>query len=210
MLDGQPLTNVAPGLGGVERDPLTIPAHTFPGASSIELLQNAVTLTAEAARQGEQIVVDVTVLNDQTGHHVPTDSPLRQMLLLVVARDQEGRDLAQLDGPVLPDWAGIGDPQAGYYAGLPGKGYAKILMELWTELTPTGAYWNPTRLVSDNRLPAFGSDVSRFVFAAPAEGPARLELRLFFRRAFKQLMDQKDWDVPDILMEQQTFLLEGE
>ena len=83
-------------------------------------------------------------------------------------------------------------------------------MELWTEVTPTGAYWNPTRVLSDNRLPALGSDLSRFVFAAPAEGPARIEVRLFFRRAFKQLMDQKGWDVPDILMEEQTFLLAGE
>ena len=41
LLEGQPLTNVAPGKGGVERDPLTIHAHTFPGASSTDLLQNA-------------------------------------------------------------------------------------------------------------------------------------------------------------------------
>jgi hypothetical protein len=67
-------------------------------------------------------------------------------------------------------------------------------MELWTEIMPTGAYWNPTRVVSDNRIPAFGSDASVFVLAAPADGPARIEVRLLFRRAFIELMDQKGWD----------------
>jgi len=37
----------------------------------------------------------------------------------------------------------------GYYAGLPGTAYAKILQEIRTEVTPTGAYWNPTRVLSD-------------------------------------------------------------
>lgn len=80
-------------------------------------------------------------------------------------------------------------------------------MELWTEIAPTGAYWNPTRIVSDNRIPAMGSDTSTFVFAAPAEGPAIIEVRLLFRRAFIELMDQKGWDVPDIVMEQETLRL---
>ena len=72
---------------------MTIPAHTFPGASSLELLQNAVTLTASARREG-RLVVEVTILNDKTGHHVPTDSPLRQMILLVQAATPNGEVLA--------------------------------------------------------------------------------------------------------------------
>jgi hypothetical protein len=34
------------------------------------------------------------------------------------------------------------------------QGLCEILSELWTEISPTGAYWNPTRLESDTRLPA--------------------------------------------------------
>ena len=34
VLDGQIMTNVAPGMGGIERDPLTLYAHTNPGAAS--------------------------------------------------------------------------------------------------------------------------------------------------------------------------------
>jgi hypothetical protein len=113
-----------------------------------------------------------------------------------------------VDGPTIPDYVGVGDPKDGYYAGLPGKIYAKILSELWTEISPTGAYWNPTRIVSDNRIPAFGSDTSTFTFTAPTDGPASIDVTLLFRRAFKQLMDQKGWDVPDIMMVQQTIQVE--
>jgi hypothetical protein len=207
LLDGQPMTNVAPGKGGVERDPLTIPGHTFPGAANTELLQNSVTMTASAHRQGDQIIVDVTILNDKTGHHIPTDSPLRQMILLVQATGTDGAVLELVQGPTLPDWGGVGDPSQGYYAGLPGKGFALILMELWTEISPTGAYWNPTRLVSDTRIPAFGSDSTQYIFSSPAQELARVEVKLFFRRAFVNLMEQKGWGVPDILMEEQSITI---
>lgn len=132
FVDGQPLTNIAPGRGGVERDPLTIPAHTFPGAANVEILQNSVTMTVVAERNEDQLKVDVTIFNDQTGHHVPTDSPLRHLILLIQATSPDGTVLTLLEGPTLPDWTGVGDSQAGYYAGLPGKAYAKILIELWT------------------------------------------------------------------------------
>jgi len=146
------------------------------------------------------------LLNDRAGHHVPTDSPLRQMILLVQAKGPEGQPLDLLAGPTLPDWAGIGDQADGYYAGVPGVGYAKILMELWTEVTPTGAYWNPTRVVSDNRIPALGSHTSHYIFSAPS-GDVRIEVGLIYRRAFISLADQKGWEVPDILMDAQAIEL---
>jgi hypothetical protein len=95
---------------------------------------------------------------------------------------------------------GRGNPGKGYYGGLLGKGYAKILSELWTEMPPSGAYWNPTPIVSDNRLSAFTADTTRYVFRAPADGKATLKVTLLFRCAFKELMNQNGWNVPDILM----------
>ena len=205
ILDGQPITNVAPDAGGVTRDPMTIHAHTFPGAASEELLQNALTMEVEAQREADAVVVEVTITNDRTGHHVPTDSPLRHLILLVQAAEASGRDLLLTDGPALPDWCGIGDPTDGYYAGLPGKAYARVLQELWTEIAPTGAYWNPTRELSDTRLAVFAADTTRYRFAAPeSSGPIAVEVTLLFRRAFIDLMDQKGWDVPDIIMEIET------
>jgi hypothetical protein len=207
VLNGRPLANVAPGKGGVERDPQTIPAHAFPGASNTDLLQNAVTMNATAHLQGHQIVVEVSIVNDKTGHHVPTDSPLRQMILLVHATDGEGHVLPLQSGPTVPTWGGEGDPAEGYYAGQPGKAFAKVLRESWTEISPTGAYWNPTRIVSDNRLAAFATDTSTYTFAAPNSDKTTVEIKLIFRRAFKALMDQKGWKVSDVVMEHATVLV---
>ena len=208
LLDGKPLTNVAPEKGGVERDPNTIPAHTFPGAMSETLLQNSVTMSVKGRREGEQVVIEVSITNDKTGHHVPSDSPLRHLILLVNASDANGKLLKQLDGPTVPEWGGVGDPQQGYYAGLPGKAFAKVLLELWTEITPSGGYWNPTQVLSDNRLAAFATDTSQYGFAAPKDGLVNVEVTLLYRRAYKTLMDQKGWEAPDILMASESLELE--
>lgn len=191
-----------PDKGGESRDPATIFSHRMPGAGDQTLLQNALTMQVEARRDGADIAVQVSLINDLTGHHIPTDSPLRHLILLVQAFDETNQPLSLEEGSTLPEWCGVGDPASGYYAGLPGVAYAKILSELWTEITPTGAYWNPTRIVSDNRLAAFSRDESLYRFKAPGSGEARIQVRLFFRRAFIELMDQKGWKVADILMEQ--------
>jgi len=202
VVDGEIMTNVAPGKGGVERDPMTLRAHSQLGASDVEFLQNAVTLAVQTSSDAGTVLVEVAITNDKTGHHVPTDSPLRHLILLVEATDASGEPLDLIEGPRLPSWCGEGDSIEGNYAGLPGVAYAKVLEELWTEISPSGAYWNPTRILSDNRIAAFETATSSYTFSAPVHGDVRVRATLLFRRAFKNLMDQKRWNVPDILMEE--------
>ncbi len=188
--------------GGVARDPGTLSNHRMPGAADQDLLQNAVSMEVVPERDAGTLTVTVSITNDQTGHHVPTDSPLRHLILLVSASDPDGNPLDLLEGETLPEWCGTGEPSDGYYAGLPGKAYAKILVESWTQVYPTGSYWNPTTVLSDNRLAAYETDTSTWQFAAPGENTLEVHIRLLYRRAFLELMDQKGWDVPDILMEE--------
>jgi hypothetical protein len=197
---------VYPDKGGLDRDRSRIFSHQMPGASNQELLQNAVTLTASAWLEGQTIIVQANIINDRTGHHVPTDSPLRHMILLVLATDRTNKPLVQLDGPTVPEWGGAGEPQDGYYAGLPGKAFAKVLEELWTNISPSGAYWNPTRILSDNRLAAYASDTSLYTFAAPPSGEIDIQVKLIFRRAFINLADQKGWEKADILMAEENIV----
>jgi hypothetical protein len=189
---------VFPEMGGLPRDPHRIHSHRMPGAADEILLQNAVTMTTTAQLQDDQVLVEVHITNDKTGHHVPTDSPLRHLILVVQATDADGHLLPLLAGPVLPDWTGD-------YAGQPGRTYAKILQDEWTGETPTGAYWRPVRIVADTRLAAFATDVSRYVFRASASQPVTVEARLLFRRAFQQLAKLKGWNDPDIVMEQERI-----
>ncbi|MBL6978522.1 MAG: hypothetical protein ISR61_06210 [Desulfobacteraceae bacterium] len=201
---GNNLKNVAPGKGGIDRDPSTIHSHLT--TVDKDLLQDALTVTVAAKKEGGNVVLKVTLTNDKTGHHVPTDSPLRHLILLVDARDSRGNRLKQSGGPVLPGWCGVGDPAQGYYAGLPGKAYAKLLKEKWTNVFPAAAYWRHTTLVSDNRIAAFESDTTTYSFAAPEEGYIYIKVRLLYRRAYKTLMDQKKWDAPDIVMAEKSML----
>jgi hypothetical protein len=39
------------------------------------------------------------------------------------------------------------------------------------------------------------------------DGTITVDVKLLFRRAFKELMDQKGWEVPDIVMLQQQINL---
>ncbi len=192
--------------GGLERDPATIATHRMPGARDTALLRSALSLEVEARRAGEALVVQVRVSNDRTGHHVPTDSPLRSVMLLVSARDGNGDPLDLLDGPTLPAWAGEGEPADGAYAGLAGRAFAKVLQELWTGEAPTAAYWNPVRVVADTRIAAFAADTSVYRFVAPP-GTTRVNARLIYRRAFRTLADQKGWNEPDVPMAGATVRL---
>jgi len=207
IFKGKAITNVAPGKGGIERDPEAIHNHNM--TVDAELLRNSLTMDASATIRNGKVVVNVTLINDKTGHHVPSDSPLRHMILLVEARDSRGRALKQLGGPRLPEWCGKGDVQKGHYAWLPGKAYAKLLKEKWTDVFPTGAYWNHTELVSDNRLAAFATDTTTFTFAGNDRKNAIITVKLLYRRAFIELMEQKKWDVPDIVMASRRFMPTG-
>jgi uncharacterized protein (TIGR03437 family) len=185
--------------GGLVRDPKTVFSHLMPGAADVPLLQDTAELKTTAEQVGSLVRVRATVTNIKAGHHIPTDHPARNILLVVTARDAAGTALPLVRGPVVPDWGGTGNEPTDY-AGRPGRGYAKILEELWTEVAPTAAYWNPTVLREDTRIPAFGKDESQYEFRAPSAGTVTVEARLIFRRAFKTLLNQKNWDTPDILM----------
>ncbi len=197
VVDGAVMTNIAPDAGGIERDPMTIHAHTNPGAASEALLRDTAELSLAAARQGDRIEVTVAVTNTGAGHHIPTDSPLRQIFAIVTLTDGAGNLLPLEAGPILPDWAGD-------LAGAPGVYFARILQETRTGIAPTGSYWSPTRVLEDTRLPTLATASSRYTFAAADAGPVTVEARLLFRRAFYELMQQKGWDVPDILMASET------
>jgi len=179
----------------------------MPGAMDIELLQNTVSMDVQAVRERGEVQIQVRLTNDNAGHDVPSDFPLRQMILLVQVLDEDGEPLEMKEGECIPEYGGVGNPKDGYYADLPGKIYMKVLQELWTQIYPSGAYWNPTLILSDNRLTAFETDTSTFIFADEAAGRVTVDVRVIYRRATKELMDQKGWDAEDILMESALITL---
>lgn len=210
VYEGEVLTNVAEGHGGVERDPMSIRAHSQLGALDREFLENALSVSVETERTAGEATVRVELINDNTGHHIPTGTPLRHMILVLRGMDGEGGRLPLKEGPVLPEWCGkVSAEKAGEeafeahaFAGFPGKVYAKVLKETWTQKVPTGAYWNPTTVVKDTRLAAFESDEGVWTFTLERNGKSAdggtVEVLLLLRRAYYELMKRKKWDTPDV------------
>jgi nitrate/TMAO reductase-like tetraheme cytochrome c subunit len=201
-------TFALPEKGGMSRPVGCILSHRMPGADDVGLLQDTASLNMTAQRVGDRIKVDVLVTNDKAGHHIPTDHPARNILLVVSATDDQGKELRCLSGQLIPDWGGKGNAPNDY-AGRPGKGYAKILEELWTEISPTAAYWRQIVLREDTRIPALATDVTHYEFDAPNDsGPITIAAKLIFRRAFKELARQKKWNITDILMEERRIVVQ--
>lgn len=189
---------VFPDQGGLRRDYVDLHDHRMPGASDVDLLQNSVSLSASTTRANNQLIVEVSITNDQTGHHIPTDVPIRQMMLVVEAVSADGEALEIISGPVLPDYAGD-------LAAYPGKSYAKVLQDEWTGEAPTAAYWRPVTILEDTRLAAMQTDITRYVFDLPERDSATVQVRLIFRRSFQELAQLKGWNDPDILMEEEIL-----
>ncbi|MCP4047560.1 MAG: hypothetical protein GY732_16415, partial [Gammaproteobacteria bacterium] len=177
------------------RDPATVRSHAIEGTTAT-YLENAVELSMQTQLTGTELQVDVTIDNNLTGHHVPTGVTIRNMILLVEAWE-EGQDpltspLVHTGAETIHDLGGIGDPAQGYYAGLPGKFYAKVNHDA-TGQGPT-FFTDATGILFDNRIPALGTDTTNYTFNVPVDTDTiHVRARLIYRRAFRFLVDAKSW-----------------
>ena len=165
-----------------------------------------------------EVVVRLT--NEKAGHHFPTGVPMRNMILLVEAIDRGGRELQYMDDTVVPQWGGVGLPEEGNYAGVPGKGFAKVLRDILPYPDrPTrrdfsheypAPHWRPTVVESDNRIQARQSDISTYRFQVPKNlsGAVQVTAKLIFRRAYKKWLDAKGIAIPDMEIARQDFTIQ--
>jgi hypothetical protein len=187
------LTNIAPGKGGIERDPQTLASHQFPGGNP-EMLRRCLSVSARLARDAAGVRAEVEVRADGVGHRVPTGFIDRNLLLVVEAQDGAGAPVPARAGPALPPTAGRG------VAGLPGRLYAKRLSD------PQGRspipFWRAHDEPEDNRLFPGRPDRSAFAFPAAA---ARVRVRLLYRRFWQEVAEDKGWPDNEITVADRTF-----
>lgn len=185
-------------VGGLQHPPESIPGHYQLGAADEDFLRGTISMSVSTQERFGQLNVTVSLTNTGAGHHVPTDFPGRQMILVVSTKGEFEEPLTLLDGPTVPYWGGD-------QAGLPGRGYAKVLRDVQSGEAPVVSYWKRSSVLSDNRLPAMGSDSSTYTFNLPtSSGDIVVSARLIFRRVFQEIADQKGWDMPDITMKEIT------
>jgi hypothetical protein len=180
----------------LQRPATDVRSHTFPGTTP-EYLENAVRLDLVAERGPTSVTVDVTLENDRTGHHVPTGVTIRNIILLVEAWNSSGDPLLPTSTQTIHELggknaAGESEVESGYYAGLPGKLYAKLNADAAGN-APT-FFTDATSIVWDNRIPALGKDSTHYMFElAGDEGDVQVRARVIYRRSWRSLVDAKQW-----------------
>lgn len=174
------------------RDPDTIRSHRIEGTTA-QYLENAVEMSMTAQQVGGEIAVHVNIANTLTGHHVPTGVTVRNMILVIEAwREEDELALVSTGMQTIHDLGGVGDPAQGYYAGLPGKFYAKVNHD--ADGNGPTFFTDATGIQFDNRLPALTSDGTDYSFTLPPDGGTmHVRARLIYRRAFRFLVDAKQW-----------------
>ncbi|HEY8504931.1 MAG TPA: multiheme c-type cytochrome [Gemmataceae bacterium] len=176
------MTNVAPGHGGKERDPLTLGNHHFFDGSQADMLRRCLSLGVTAARGAGQVTAEVRVVATGVGHRVPTGFPDRQVLLAVEGIDPQGRAVLPTDGPTLPRVVG------GALAGQAGRLYAKVLRDF--DGNSPVPFWRARPEFTDTRLRPEVADESRYVFPPEVR---QVRARLLYRRFWHEVAEVKGW-----------------
>jgi hypothetical protein len=207
--DGKTTRFVSKQKGGIDRDPLTIPSHVNLGITDEAFMKEAISLSTIVGIDNDILKVSVKIENTNAGHHYPTGNPMRNMILLVEVIDEKGDPLTMNRGARVPSWGGEGAKDKGNYAGLPGKGFAKVLKNRpfygfkqkkdYNNEHPA-PHWKRIFIESDNRIPANGYDLSHYEFKLPEmpDGWISITARLIFRRSYKKWIDSKNLDTPDM------------
>jgi hypothetical protein len=189
----------------IERSPDTIYPHKFEGASP-KRLEGSARLFIDAEVMDEALEVSVGVTNVNAGHRLPTGEHTRNMILLVTVEDEDGNLLDFIDGPVVPDWGGTGELD-GDYAGMPGKGYARVTAD--DNGTLNVPIWRATRIASDNRIKAKETDESLYRFSLPPgadkDFPAYVTATLIYRKDFRDREYRYSSAGKDIIMQEKTI-----
>lgn len=107
-------------------------------------------------------------------------------------RASDGALLTHVGAQTVHALGGVGSPLQGYFAGLPGKLYAKVNHNQAGN-GPT-FFTDATGIQFDTRIPALTSDVTHYRFDVPAgTGEVQVHARLIYRRAWRFLVDAKQW-----------------
>jgi nitrate/TMAO reductase-like tetraheme cytochrome c subunit len=180
------MTNIAPGHGGIQRDPKTLASHHLPGGP--ELIRRAVTLKAQTKVVPNGRQVEIEIVAQHVGHRVPTGFVDRHLILVVHAVDANGRPVDLLEGERLPT-------SAGKWQGKAGMLYAKQLLGD-ADQTPL-SFWLHIAKTVDTRLLPEQPDRRTFVFDASVR---RINVQVWYRRFWQEVAEARGWNDNELLI----------
>jgi Carboxypeptidase regulatory-like domain/Cytochrome c554 and c-prime len=191
------MSNVAPGKGGIRRDPATLANHVLFAGSQREMLRGCLDLQATARRGAATVTLDLTLRADGVGHRVPTGYIDRQLILFVEAF-AGNQPVPLISGPTLPDFLGKLE------AGKPGRLFAKSLHD--GNGQRPAPFWraDPASLI-DTRLQSGVPESTHFAFSP---GTDHIRIRLVHRRFWKTIADEKGWPTDELVVFEQEVAIQ--
>jgi hypothetical protein len=193
------MPNIAPGKGGIKRDPHTLANHRFFGPSQKDMLRRCLHVSIEAKRHSDFLEATVEIRADQVGHRVPTGFVDRNLLLVVEALGPADSSPPPTAGQRLPALAGES------WAGKAGRLYAKRLTD-FDGRTPV-PFWRARPEVEDNRLVAGQPDIIQWRLDPTT---TRLRLRLIYRRFWPETSKVKGWPSDEIVVFDHEMFVDSE
>lgn len=189
------MTNMAPGHGGIERDPSTLANHRFFDGSQQAMLRRAVKVSVRFESKPEGVRASVRLWDEGVGHRLPTGFVDRHLVLVVEGRNGEDRIVPLRAGPKLPALAGA------ELAGQPGRLYARVLRDFEGH-SPVPFWLASPDPAPDSRL--VPGKVEEEIFDYPAS-LSRLRLRVLYRRFWPEVARNKNWPNDELLILDNSF-----
>jgi hypothetical protein len=112
---------------------------------------------------------------------VPTGFIDRNLVLVVTAREADGKEVRSFDGPRLPEISGS-------VRGQSGRLYAKELKD--TEGRSPVPFWRPGSTVEDTRLSPGQPDNNSWMFPGSVRS---VQARLLYRKSWPEVARAKSW-----------------
>ena len=196
------MINIAPGLGGVDRNPQTLASHHFLPGGHAAMLRRAVRLSPRVLRTAKgEVEVDIGLGVHDVGHRVPTGFIDRHLLLVVDPLDPQRERIAadNEQGPRLSRLAGS------RLEGRHGMLFGRWLRD--GDGKEPAPFWRVAEQVQDNRLVPDQPVSVRFRFGKQA---AYARVRLLYRRFWQEVAEEKNWPDETIVIYDQTLELAGE
>jgi hypothetical protein len=184
------MTNIAPGHGGIPRNPQTLGNHRFFTGSQLDMLRHALSLSVSTRRENQSVRIDVELRADDVGHRVPTGFVDRQLMLWIEPLEAEGNRLPVISGPILPQQAGH------IQAGQPGRIFGRLLAD-GDGHSPVPFWRADDGHTLDTRLIPGRTERASWLVAGEA---AAVRARLVHRRTWDAVAREKDWPDNEIIV----------
>ncbi|MCG3151315.1 MAG: hypothetical protein GEEBNDBF_00586 [bacterium] len=148
-------------------------SHKFQGAHDRAYLYQAATVDMDLNVSGSDLLVDCTVTNVKAGHNFPTDSPLRELILVVRLKGPNGETL----------WQG-----------------KRVYSRVWGDIDGNVTYnnWEAAQVLADTSLRAKEARKESFQVPLPSvDGQMYVTAQLFFRTLPEGVSFKGIENVPD-------------